>query len=174
MTHWTRRQFGLWTGAALLAPTVVVAGTPQLATAAPDGLAGIVVSAVWSKATEHIVTYSLEATNLGKKGVAIRYDLGEARLSDQAETAIGLAWLNDQHPSSRRILPPDLVDLPAAHDVAVQKSLVLGELHLTLESSKRTPELLFLVQIVVSDAKGKRSRTIDLPPLSVMKPVKQG
>lgn len=176
MTHWTRRQFGLWTSAALLAPTIAIAGSPQQAAPTPDpaGLGGLVVSAVWSKATEHTITYSLEATNLGKKGLAIRYDLGEARLSDQAETVFGLAWLNDHHPFSRRKLPPDFVDLPPAYDVAAQKSLVLGELHLTLEPSKRKPELFFLAQIVVSDASGKQSRTIDLPPLSVMKPEKHG
>lgn len=140
---YTRRQFGLWSTAALLLPATAAASEPMpQAVQAPDAepgkadaLASLVVVAEPLSTTEHGRTYTLWAEHGGKNGMAVEPSVedplplkgvGDGSL-DQA-----VVYLNGDHPLARRLVLPSMVDLPSGQRTALAVLHVDGSPQATL------------------------------------------
>lgn len=114
----TRRQFGLWTTSALLVgPSVARAGgkaEQAVQAAAPsEGLDALTITgAVKSRDDKGGVVLQLSAANAAKKGLTVAFDVGNLTLVDADASVESMAWMNNDHPYSRRIAAPSFVDLP--------------------------------------------------------------
>ncbi|MCB9673975.1 MAG: hypothetical protein H6737_02605 [Alphaproteobacteria bacterium] len=171
MTQWNRRQFGLWTSAAMLLPSQALAGDPtaqaQQVVKPPRGLDAVQLDATFEKADDDGVHYVITAFQPGPKGLSLRYDIGPVSVEDGGQrTDTVIAWLNGNHPFSRRIMAPDFVDLPA------NEKLEVARLHVAIGPDHRTATARVHAALIFW--KGDESRPIDLPPLPVVKPEKTG
>jgi len=150
MADWTRRQFGLWSSAALLVPYRALAAEPQAqqqATAIPEappetsqdvapatkGIKALTLAAKLESNDTRRLTFALAVTNPGKKGQTFQYELTRAVLVDAAgvETELlntfdggAVAYLEQRHPFARRLITPSFVDVAPGKSVDLEAVLV--------------------------------------------------
>jgi len=160
-------QFGALSGALALAPAGALADDEP---PAPVPLEQLVLTARLAEVTEHELVYELWGRVEGDRGLSVSVALGDVRTDPPVERSFGLAWLDDAHPLSRRMVPPPFVDVPAA------TNLVLARMTVALGKPQREahPQMALHVTVRVWNPSVEGAREIVLPPLPVTATPKQG
>lgn len=177
---WSRRQFGRWAGAALLlGPSAAQAAPPEAQAKqssplvdtppevpGPSALDAIDLSLTLVSVTERAkdgltpdVELQLHAVNRAERGQSVSVSLGAAALLLDGESHPVHAWLNDEHPFSRRIAMPSFVDLAPGK----QPSLVAA-VKVVSEDGATKPGMVLKLTARLFDAHGN-SREVELPPV---------
>lgn len=124
----SRRQFALWSTAALLAPTAMAGGKPGKPAKADKAakIEELRLSQSVTARTDTEITVEIRAQNPSSRGMSVQLSVSECQI-DGMEQAFGACWLNDEHPFSRRIMAPSFVD------VGPKTTLAVAVLHLAID-----------------------------------------
>lgn len=162
----TRRQLGWWTTAALLTPSVALAGGGVPRQQAidpgpePTGLDALSYALEVVERRGETLTFALHVTNASPRALSAMVDVSQVELrKDGGEPEHGFGWVNDAHPFSRRIVAPAWVDLPGS------KTLVMAQVHVMADpASWQTAQLT----LGITDEKGRTTTLTPAPfPLDV-------
>ncbi len=160
----TRRQFGLWTGSALLigpamAKEVAAGGfaalelTAVLVTADPADPAALVAH------TEQTLV-DVTVKNPTKDGVSLAVDVVKATVRHGDQTSEVMGWMNDRNPMSRRVRMPDYVDLAAG------QSTLAGRAKVAIPPELRDAAGATLtLRLRIFGQLDEEAREVELPPI---------
>jgi len=159
----TRRQFGFWTAAAMMAtPAVSIAGQPKRAPDGDDGLASLDFTGKLAEESDSAFAIDLQAVSAAKKGMTVRMYVVKATVEFGDEPVEDvMAWMNNDHPMSRRKRPPSFIDIPP------EKPTMAGTVNLYVndEWKDKPGGVLNIVLGVRDDKDGMRE--VALPPIAL-------